>query len=162
MTTAEGVFFFVAGRGGGMARQPAPVLRSLSPNIFSSRRITVLISLTGERSFSYNFPMAPHTKYVEKIRAFYRSHKRMPSYAEIMAVVGFRSKGSTAKLVNRLVDRHYLEKMPKENCSRGGSSTICGSLAPSKPAFRHRRKRRSGIRCISRSGSSGTGWLLIS
>jgi SOS-response transcriptional repressor LexA len=54
--------------------------------------------------------MDPTPKYVDKIRAFNRSHKRMPSYAEVMAVVGFHSKGSTAKLVKRLVERHYLEK----------------------------------------------------
>jgi repressor LexA len=45
-----------------------------------------------------------------KIRAFYRSHKRMPSYSELMAVVGFRSKNAAYKLVKRMVAEGMLEK----------------------------------------------------
>jgi repressor LexA len=48
--------------------------------------------------------------YLQKIRAFYRSHKRMPSYSELMAVVGFRSKNAAFKLVDRFVQRDWLEK----------------------------------------------------
>jgi len=39
-----------------------------------------------------------------KIRAFYRSHKRMPTYSELTAVVGFRSKNAAYKLVTRLIN----------------------------------------------------------
>ena len=42
--------------------------------------------------------------HLRKIRAFYRSHKRMPSYSELTAVVGFRSKNEDYKLVTRLID----------------------------------------------------------
>jgi SOS regulatory protein LexA len=45
-----------------------------------------------------------------KIRAFYRSHKRMPSYSELTAVVGFRSTNAAYKLVTQLVDHGWLEK----------------------------------------------------
>src|SRR4029453_16553657 len=45
-----------------------------------------------------------------KIRAFYRSHKRMPSYSELMAVAGFRSKNAVYKLVQRMVAQDWLEK----------------------------------------------------
>src|SRR4029453_15928966 len=44
------------------------------------------------------------------IRAFYRSHKRMPSYSELMAVVGFRSKNAAYKLVHRMVAQEWIEK----------------------------------------------------
>src|SRR2546430_10690570 len=49
-------------------------------------------------------------QHLAHIRAFYRSHKRMPSYSELTAVVGFRSKNATYKLVTRLIDQGWLEK----------------------------------------------------
>jgi SOS regulatory protein LexA len=44
------------------------------------------------------------------IRAFYRSHKRMPSYSELTAVVGFRSTNAAYKLATQLIDQGWLEK----------------------------------------------------
>ena len=52
--------------------------------------------------------------YLQHIRTFYRSHKRMPSYSELMAVVGFRSKNAVFKLVDRFVQRDWLEKDASE------------------------------------------------
>src|SRR4051812_20597992 len=51
--------------------------------------------------------LQPH---IVHIRAFSRSHKRMPSYSELMAVVGFRSKNAAYQLVTRLMDQGWLEK----------------------------------------------------
>src|SRR5713101_1367777 len=51
--------------------------------------------------------------YLKQIQAFYRSQKRMPSYSELMAVVGFRSKNAAFKLVERFVQRDWLEKDAK-------------------------------------------------
>jgi repressor LexA len=48
--------------------------------------------------------------HLQKIQTFYRDHKRMPSYSELMAVVGFRSKNAASKLVERFVRRDWLEK----------------------------------------------------
>ncbi|MDP3988628.1 MAG: transcriptional repressor LexA [bacterium] len=48
--------------------------------------------------------------YKKKIRDFYRNNKRMPSYGEIMHLVGFRSKGSVTNLVTRLVRDGFLSK----------------------------------------------------
>src|ERR687885_191717 len=48
--------------------------------------------------------------HLTKIRAFYRSHRRMPSYSELTEVVGFRSKNAAYKLVTRLIDEGWLEK----------------------------------------------------
>jgi len=39
-----------------------------------------------------------------KIFDFYSAHRRMPSYAEIMKLVGFKSKNAVYKLVNRLIE----------------------------------------------------------
>jgi len=42
--------------------------------------------------------------YKDKILGFYSAHKRMPSYAEIMALVGFKSKNAVFKLIDRLIE----------------------------------------------------------
>jgi len=49
----------------------------------------------------------PH---LEKIIDFYHSHKRMPSYREIMNLIGFKSKNAAFKLVSKLIDYGYLQK----------------------------------------------------
>ncbi len=46
----------------------------------------------------------------DKIFAFYNQNKRMPSYAEIMDLVGFKSKNAVSKLVHKLIDAGVLEK----------------------------------------------------
>ena len=45
-----------------------------------------------------------------KILKFYCEHKRMPSYAEIMNLVGVKSKNAVSKLVHKLIDVGVLEK----------------------------------------------------
>ena len=46
----------------------------------------------------------------DKIFGFYNEHKRMPSYAEIMELVGYKSKNAASKLVHKLIDAGVLEK----------------------------------------------------
>jgi repressor LexA len=48
--------------------------------------------------------------YKNKIISFYKRTKRMPSYAEIMQLVGFKSKNAVYKLVNKLIGEGVLEK----------------------------------------------------
>lgn len=48
--------------------------------------------------------------YKDKIFDFYSAHKRMPSYAEIMRLIGFKSKNAVYKLVSKLVDEGVLSK----------------------------------------------------
>ena len=48
--------------------------------------------------------------YKNKILSFYRETKRMPSYAEIMKLVGFKSKNAVYKLINKLVEEGVLDK----------------------------------------------------
>ncbi len=50
------------------------------------------------------------TAHARKINQFYRSHWRMPSYAEIMEITGLRSKDSVFKLVERLRRQGTLSK----------------------------------------------------
>lgn len=49
-------------------------------------------------------------RHFDKIRDFYRFHQRMPSHSEIAAAAGLRSKGTTHKLVNRLVSLGLVER----------------------------------------------------
>jgi len=49
-------------------------------------------------------------KYKNKILDFYERQKRMPTYAEIMSILGFRSKNSVYKLINKLIDFGVVEK----------------------------------------------------
>lgn len=49
-------------------------------------------------------------KYKNKIVSFYKNSKRMPSYAEIMSLLGFKSKNAVYKLVQKLVDEGVLSK----------------------------------------------------
>jgi len=46
----------------------------------------------------------------DKIFSFYRRMRRMPSYTEIMDLIGFKSKNAVHKLVNKLVDEGILSK----------------------------------------------------
>src|SRR6266849_3685588 len=74
----------------------------------SSRRCGESIFLTVNERSPTLYPM--DSQHLKKIQAFYRSQKRMPSYSELMAVVGFRSKNAAYKLVERFVQRDWLEK----------------------------------------------------
>jgi len=45
-----------------------------------------------------------------QIISFYKKHKRMPGYKEIMDLLGFKSKNSVHKLINWLVDEGVVSK----------------------------------------------------
>ena len=46
----------------------------------------------------------------EKIIHFYKRHKRMPGYQEIMDILGFKSKNSVHKLISWLVEEGVVSK----------------------------------------------------
>lgn len=49
-------------------------------------------------------------KYKQRIARFYRQHRRMPSYAEMLPLLGFRSKNAVFKLVKKLEAENFLSK----------------------------------------------------
>lgn len=51
--------------------------------------------------------------YKNKILDFYKSNKRMPGYAEIMQMLGFKSKNAVYKLINKLVEEGIVNKDSK-------------------------------------------------
>ncbi len=48
--------------------------------------------------------------YKQKILDFYRENKIMPSYSEMMKLLGFKSKNAVAKVIDKLIDEGTLEK----------------------------------------------------
>ncbi len=52
----------------------------------------------------------PMNSYKQKIFDFYASYKRMPSYSEIMKLVGFKSKNAVYKLVEKLLEEGSILK----------------------------------------------------
>lgn len=46
----------------------------------------------------------------EKIESFYRDHKRMPTYSEMMKIFGFKSKNAVYKLVEKMMDAGIVAK----------------------------------------------------
>ncbi len=51
-----------------------------------------------------------YSSYKNKILDFYRNHRRMPSYKEIMSMLGFKSKNAVFKLINKMVDDGVVDK----------------------------------------------------
>lgn len=49
-------------------------------------------------------------KYFDKIKKFYKERQRMPSHTELGKITGLKSKGSTHKLVNKLVEAGLILK----------------------------------------------------
>ncbi len=43
-------------------------------------------------------------QYKDKIISYYQKNRRMPSYSEIMSLLGFKSKNAVYKLVNKIID----------------------------------------------------------
>lgn len=52
-------------------------------------------------------------EYKDKIISFYRRNRRMPSYQEIMSLVGFKSKNAVYKLIEKLIDEGVVTKDSK-------------------------------------------------
>jgi len=49
-------------------------------------------------------------KPLDKIRKFYRQHKRLPSYREIAQLLNFKSVNAAWRVVKKLIEEGYLDK----------------------------------------------------
>src|SRR5215510_1503070 len=58
--------------------------------------------------FTILFCMNMQDHFVQ-VRAFYRSHTRMPTPTELMAITGFRSARAVAVLLEQLLDAQFLD-----------------------------------------------------
>lgn len=50
------------------------------------------------------------TERLNQIKKFYRRHKRLPSYSEMLKIFGFSSKNAVFKVIQKLVDEGLLKK----------------------------------------------------
>src|SRR3972149_4459936 len=76
-------------------------------------------------------------RHFDRIVSFYRLNRRMPSHAEIARVTGLKSKGTTYKPVNRLVDLGLVEKDEKGKLLPGrrfGSLPLLGAVEAGWPS----------------------------
>ncbi len=48
--------------------------------------------------------------YKQKLTSFYQSHKRMPTYSEMLSLFGFKSKNAVARLVEKMIDAGIVAK----------------------------------------------------
>lgn len=48
--------------------------------------------------------------YQDKIFSFYKAHKRMPVYTEMLKLFGFKSKNAVAKVINRLISEGVIDR----------------------------------------------------
>ena len=64
--------------------------------------------LTGERSFTYTVCM--HDRTVSIVRDFYTTHRRLPTYREILTLFRYKSTNAAHKLMNRLVAARLVER----------------------------------------------------
>lgn len=56
---------------------------------------------------------------LSRIRAFYKQNKIMPTYDELCLIFGFKSKNAAFKLVKKLEDDGFVEKMDKGRLKPG-------------------------------------------
>lgn len=60
--------------------------------------------------------------YIKDLQNFYKKNKRLPSYSEMLIIFGLASKNAIHKIIKKLVEQGYLDK-------------IAGKLAPSNSFF---------------------------
>ncbi|MEX2052351.1 MAG: LexA family transcriptional regulator [Candidatus Paceibacterota bacterium] len=51
-----------------------------------------------------------HNTHQSKLESFYKDHKRMPTYSEMMKLFGFRSKNAVFRIVEKLVEAGLVAK----------------------------------------------------
>jgi SOS regulatory protein LexA len=56
---------------------------------------------------------------IGRIRKYYAENKIMPTYDEVCLLFGFKSKNAAFKLINKLVDQGFVEKMDKGRLKPG-------------------------------------------
>lgn len=61
-------------------------------------------------------------EYIEELQNFYKKNKRLPSYSEMLKLFGLASKNAIYKIIAKLVEQGYLDK-------------VSGKLAPASLFF---------------------------
>jgi repressor LexA len=54
--------------------------------------------------------LIPFKVVLSKLKTFYDKHKRLPSFSELQALLGYRSKGGVSRLVSHLVEKKIITR----------------------------------------------------
>jgi repressor LexA len=86
-----------------------------SPDTPTLLTASAIFCYDGEHSFTFGFPATAHamsdTKHLNALRVFWHDHKAFPSMAKLAQVLGLASSGGVFKVVGRLVETGYLERL---------------------------------------------------
>ncbi len=77
-----------------------------------------------------------YSEYQKNIVDFYKKNRRLPSYTEIMKLLGFKSKNAVYKLVNKLIESGIVSKDKNGKLSPGkifGEVALLGSVTAGLP-----------------------------
>lgn len=66
--------------------------------------------MTGERSFTYNVLMDKLHKRILLLRRFYEKNRRLPSYAEMLALFKVKSKNAIFRFTKKLIEAGFIAK----------------------------------------------------
>ena len=65
-----------------------------------------------------------YSTYKQRILSFYKKHRRMPGYKEIMELTGFRSKNAVFKLIRKMVAEGLVAKDAHGRITPRGRATV--------------------------------------
>ena len=76
-----------------------------------------------------------YSSYRHDILSFYKKHRRMPGYKEIMALTGFHSKNAVFKLIQKMVsDGSVLKDTRGRITPQGGGAPLLGLIEAGFPS----------------------------
>ena len=71
--------------------------------------------IDGERSFTYTINMKNMDDAQSKIKSFWDRNRRMPSFSEVAKLLGYKSKNSVFKLVEKLEEAGFVSSSDYES-----------------------------------------------
>ena len=87
-------------------------------------------------------------RYKRQLRSFYETHRRMPTYSEIMHIIGFSSRASVFKLLSRLAKQGFLIKDKSGKLAPGniwGELHVLGFVEAGFPSPAEEEDRKSVV-----------------
>lgn len=76
--------------------------------------------IDGERSFTYTINMKNMDDAQSKIKSFWDRNRRMPSFSEVAKLLGYKSKNSVFKLVEKLEEAGFVSRDASGKLLPGG------------------------------------------
>ena len=83
----------------------------------------------------------------KSVAAFFRENRRMPSFSEMVGLLGVKSKSVVHFWINKLINAQILSKDEKGRLKFRKSSFAIPLAGPSRPASRPPRKKHFATSC---------------